>query len=50
MIANESIMDRGAKRDDINIIFVPCNEIVEEIGDKKLLNMAAVGALLTALH
>ena len=28
---------------------MPCNEIAEEIGDKKLLNMVAVGALLTAL-
>ena len=28
---------------------MPCNEIAEEIGDKKLLNMMAIGALLTAL-
>jgi 2-oxoglutarate ferredoxin oxidoreductase subunit gamma len=28
---------------------VPCNEIAEEIGDKKLVNMVAVGALLRAL-
>ena len=33
------------KRDDIHVIFVPCNEIAEEIGDRKLLNMVAVGAL-----
>jgi 2-oxoglutarate ferredoxin oxidoreductase subunit gamma len=49
LVVNQSMVDRGAKRTDIHVIFVPCNEIAEEIGDKKLLNMVAVGALLTAL-
>ncbi|HXF84527.1 MAG TPA: 2-oxoacid:acceptor oxidoreductase family protein, partial [Anaerolineales bacterium] len=49
LIVNQSMVDRDAKRTDIKVIFVPCNEIAEEIGDKKLLNMVAVGALLTAL-
>ena len=49
LIVNQSMVDRGAKRTDINVILVPCNEIAEEIGDKKLMNMVAVGALLTAL-
>jgi 2-oxoglutarate ferredoxin oxidoreductase subunit gamma len=49
LIVNQSMVDRGARRKDINVIFVPCNEIAEEMGNKKLLNMVAVGALLTAL-
>lgn len=49
LIVNQSMVDREAKRDDINVIFVPCNEIAEELGNKKLLNMVAVGTLLTAL-
>ncbi len=49
LIVNKSMVDRGPKRDDIHVIFVPCNEIAEQIGDKKLLNMVAIGALLTAL-
>ncbi|MBM3126082.1 MAG: 2-oxoacid:ferredoxin oxidoreductase subunit gamma [Chloroflexi bacterium] len=49
LIVNQSMVDRVAKRVDIQSIFVPCNEIAEEIGDKRLLNMVAVGALLTAL-
>ena len=49
LIVNKSMVDRGPKRDDIHVVFVPCNEIAEEIGDKKLLNMVAIGALLTAL-
>ena len=49
LIVNQSMVDRGATRNDINVIFVPCNEIAEEIGDKKLMNMVAIGALLSAL-
>ena len=49
LIVNQSMVDRVAKREDISVILVPCNEIAEEIGDKKLLNMVAVGALLTVL-
>ncbi len=49
LIVNQSMVDRDAKRDDINVVFVPCNEIAEELGDKKLMNMVAMGALVTAL-
>ena len=49
LIVNQSMVDRGARRTDINEVFVPCNEIAEEIGDKRLMNMVAVGALLAAL-
>jgi len=49
LVVNKSMVDRGPKRTDIKVIFVPCTEIAEELGDKRLLNMVAVGALLTAL-
>ena len=49
LVVNQSMVDRGAKRDDINTVFVSANEIAEQIGDKKLTNMVAVGALLAAL-
>ena len=49
LIVNQSMVDRDPKRYDIYVIFVPCNEIAEELGDKKLLNMVAIGTLLTAL-
>ena len=48
LVVNKSMVDRAARRDDIRVVFVPCNEIAEQIGDKKLLNMVAIGALLTA--
>jgi 2-oxoglutarate ferredoxin oxidoreductase subunit gamma len=49
LIVNQSMVDRGAKRTDIHVILVPCNQIAEEIGDKKLTNMVAIGALLSVL-
>jgi len=49
LVVNQSMVDRGAKRDDINSVFVAANEIAEQIGDKKLTNMVTVGALLAAL-
>jgi 2-oxoglutarate ferredoxin oxidoreductase subunit gamma len=49
LVVNQSMVDRGAKRKDIHVVLVPCNQIAEEIGDKKLTNMVAVGALLTVL-
>lgn len=49
IIVNQSMVDRSAKRNDIHAVLVPCNEIAEAIGDRKLTNMVAVGALLSAL-
>ena len=49
LVVNQSMVDRGAKRKDIHVILVPCNQIAEEIGDKKMTNMVAVGALLSVL-
>src|SRR5512140_1052901 len=49
LVVNQSMVDRRAKRTDIATIFVPANEITEEISDKKLTNMVTVGALLAAL-
>ncbi|GAB4500775.1 MAG: 2-oxoacid:acceptor oxidoreductase family protein [Anaerolineales bacterium] len=49
LVVNQSMVDRAAKRSDINTIFIPANEIAEEIGDKKLTNMVVVGAMLAGL-
>lgn len=49
LVVNQSMVDRSAKRDDIHVLFVPCNQIAEEIGNRRLVNMVAIGALLTAL-
>jgi 2-oxoglutarate ferredoxin oxidoreductase subunit gamma len=49
LVVNASMVDRGAIRTDIRTIFVHANEIAEEIGDRKLTNMVAMGALLACL-
>ena len=49
LIVNQSMVDRQAKRADIHTVLVPCNEIAEQIGDRRLMNMVAMGALLTDL-
>ncbi len=49
LIVNQSMVDRASKRADVKVIFIPCNQVAEEIGDRRLINMVALGALLTAL-
>jgi len=48
LVVNQSMVDRTAKRTYITTIFVPGNEMAEETGDRRLLNMVMVGALLAA--
>jgi len=48
LVANESMIDRKAQRDDIAVIYVPGNEMAEACGDRRLLNMVMTGALLAA--
>jgi 2-oxoglutarate ferredoxin oxidoreductase subunit gamma len=49
LVVNQSMVDRGPKRSDIKVLMVPCSQIAEEIGSRKLLNMVAIGALISAL-
>ncbi|MFH1184181.1 MAG: 2-oxoacid:acceptor oxidoreductase family protein [Chloroflexota bacterium] len=49
LVVNQSMVDRGAKRTDIKVLLVQCNQIAEDIGSRKLVNMVAIGALVSAL-
>ena len=49
LVVNKSMVDRDARRKDITVLMVPCNEIAEEIGSSKLVNVVAIGALVRAL-
>ena len=49
LIANSSLINRGRQRNDIKSVFLPANEIAESLGDKRLTNMVALGALLACL-
>jgi len=49
LVANDSLIDRGANRTDISVILIPASELAEELGEKRLTNMVALGALLEKL-
>ena len=46
LIANSSLINREFKRDDLRTLMIPAQEIAEELGNPRLLNMVMVGALL----
>lgn len=46
LIANSSLINREAERDDLKTLFVPANEEAEAIGNMRLANMVMVGAML----
>lgn len=49
LVANSSIIERPIARTDILAVAVPGNDIAERNGDRRLTNMALLGALLANL-
>lgn len=47
LVVNSSIVNSTTKREDIDVVYVPANEIAEDAGTVKMMNMAAVGAMLS---
>ncbi|EGO62064.1 2-oxoacid:acceptor oxidoreductase family protein [Acetonema longum] len=48
LIINSSLIDKQAQRTDIKIFRVPANDIANELGNAKVANMVALGALVAA--
>ncbi len=48
MVANSSLINRQVTRQDIEAIHIPANKIAEEIGNMRLANMVAIGAMIKA--
>jgi len=46
LIVNSSICSEHTKRTDLDGVYVPANEIAEEFGSSKMMNMAALGAMI----
>ncbi len=46
LFINSSLIDRKAKRDDIDVYYVPANEIAVSLGTGKAANMVMLGAYL----
>lgn len=49
LVVNTSLISRDIERTDIDTVYLPANKIAESIGDKRLTNMVALGALLARL-
>ena len=44
MLLNSSLIESKPKRTDIEIIYIPANEIAEKVGSPKSANMVMIGA------
>jgi len=49
MVINESMVNRAPTRTDIKVVSIPANEIAEELGDRRMMNMVMLGGLLANL-
>jgi 2-oxoglutarate ferredoxin oxidoreductase subunit gamma len=49
LVINASMVVCLARRTDITTVSIPCNEIAEQIGNPRLANMVAIGALLACM-
>ncbi|MCS6906731.1 MAG: 2-oxoacid:acceptor oxidoreductase family protein [Anaerolineales bacterium] len=49
LVVNSSLVNRGSRREDIESVFIPASEIAESLGNRRLLNMVALGALVAKL-
>jgi len=49
VVYNSSLIKRALRRDDVVGIPVPTNDIAAELGNPRVINMVALGALIRAL-
>jgi 2-oxoglutarate ferredoxin oxidoreductase subunit gamma len=49
LIANASLINRAVQRVDLDSVLIPANEIAEELGNRRLINVVMLGALLARL-
>lgn len=46
LVVNSSLIDALSARTDVDVVYIPANDIAEEMGSGKMLNMAMLGAML----
>jgi len=46
LFINSSIIDRKARRGDVETLYVPCNTLAEELGNARVANMVMLGAYI----
>lgn len=49
LIANASLINREIQRTDLEAVLLPANEIAEELGNRRMINVVMLGALLARL-
>ncbi len=49
MIVNASLVNRPFRRTDLLSTLIPANELAESLGDRRLINIIMLGALMTQL-
>ena len=45
---NTSLIDRKAEREDIEVIYIPCDDLANEMGNGRVANMIMLGAFIEA--
>ncbi len=48
LFINSSLIEQKSKRDDIEVYYIPANEIADELGNMRVANMVMLGAYLEA--
>ncbi len=46
LFVKSSMIDKKAERDDIEAVYVPANELADELGNQKVANIVMLGAVL----
>ncbi len=49
LIVNASLIDREVKRDDLDVITIPADDVAAELGNPRLTNMVLLGAFLARM-
>jgi len=49
LVVNASLIDREVKRDDLDAVAIPADDVAAELGEARLTNMVLLGALLARL-
>lgn len=50
LLINSSLIERKAKREDLDVYYVPASEIALELGNARVANMVMLGAYLELTH
>ena len=49
IFVNSSVIDKKVERDDVNVVYVDCLKIADELGNAKVANMVMLGAYIEAM-